>query len=170
MIFAIATVSIIAFYMLRNVFNIHAKTLLAIPIACITILFIWIIGEWIFSKHSPIKIYRVRRLLQRITVELSNMNKQVNDMPFHGVAFEFWIKDNRVYIRCYTSGFLRSTASIEQLPQVIQNYLIAESISKKDNWSLVDTSTFEGFIEMRYGDIPTRKIYKGDYFNEDKFN
>lgn len=166
MICTIATVSTIAYFMLRNVFKTIALGFVVIPIICVSILSVWVVCEWIFSKHSPFKIYRVRRLLQRITVELSNMNKQVHDMPFHAVTFEFWIEESYVHIQCYTSGFLRTNTSIEQLPQIIQNYLIAENINRKDHWSLIDTSIYEGFIEMKFGDIPSRAIYKERYFNE----
>lgn len=161
---AICAISIVIFSMLTRVFNLEYFLLLKIAVSCFVYLLLWLVFEWLFSKHSIVKIYRVRRLLQRITVELSNMNKQVQDMPFHAVGFEFWIKNEQVFIRCYTSGFLRNDNSVQQIPLVIQNYIIADSSNKSDGWTLLDESNNEGFIEMKFGSLPTRIEYKEDFF------
>lgn len=161
---AICAISIILFSMFTRVFNLEYFLLLKIAVACFVYLLLWLISEWLFSKHSIVKIYRVRRLLQRITVELSNMNKQVHDMPFHAVTFEFWIKNEQVFIRCYTSGFIKSDSSIEQLPLIIQNYFIADSSNSADRWTILDESNNEGFIEIKFGPLPDRIEYKKEFF------
>lgn len=161
---AVSSLSLTLFLFLKCMFAVELNHFLSIFQIGLSYLTAWAFLEITFSKYSFIKVYRLRRLLQKITVELSNMNKQVVDMPFHAVAFEFFIVNKITTIRCFTSGFISSENSIEKLPAVFQNFLIAESICENDKWKLLETAIFEGYIEMKFGDKARRIVYTEEDF------
>ena len=132
------------------------------------LLSIWGFFEYLFSKRSFVPMYRLRRLLQGLTTEISNLSKKIPDEAFHGVPIEFWRSGADTYIKVFTTGFVRDGLK-EQLSELIQDYLISESLgSDKDCWTYIkDTKIGAGYVLTVFGETPNRSILDlEDYENE----
>ncbi|MCJ1978647.1 hypothetical protein [Pseudolactococcus carnosus] len=134
----------------------------------VLLLSIWGFFEYLFSKRSFVPMYRLRRLLQGLTTEISNLSKKIPDEAFHGVPIEFWRSGTDTYIKVFTTGFVRDGLK-EQLSELIQDYLISESLgSDKDCWTYIkDTKIGAGYVLTVFGETPNRSIFDlEDYENE----
>lgn len=150
-------------------FKLHTGTTFAlIAIAFGILLVLWAFLEYLFSKRSFVAMYRLRRLLQGLTTEISSMAKKIPDEKFHGCPMEYWRVENTTYLKVFTTGFVRDGLK-EQLPELIQDYLISECISiDKDSWTYIrDTKVGAGYVQVVFGETPIRSVMSSEDFNNE---
>ncbi|WP_152994122.1 hypothetical protein [Lactococcus lactis] len=132
------------------------------------LLIFWAFLEFLFSKRSFVPMYRFRRLLQGLTTEISSLAKKIPDEKFHGCPMEYWRLGTTTYLKVFTTGFVRDGVK-EQLPELIQDYLISECIGiDKDSWTYIrDTKIGAGYVQVAFGENPSRSIMDFEDFSDE---
>lgn len=111
------------------------------------------INLWLFSRFSPIFMYRLRYILRECTETLNKFKGQRFDHSeeYEGVTWVYQKIADRAIIKLYRSGFLTMNQDEETLSR-IQGFIASISLGiGKQKWVLLSSDSYPDYLKIQFG-------------------